>query len=86
MSQSVGQEKIKISEKIAENEKVIGYPKVISKAFTVRGGCEGAHLTKRNGYYYLIEAEGGTGYGHCVAMGRAENPFGPYESDHKIRF
>lgn len=44
-------------------------------------GAEGAHITKHNGYYYIMCAEGGTGYGHCVTMGRAENILGPYEKD-----
>ena len=26
-------------------------------------------------------AEGGTGYNHCVTMGRAKNVWGPYEKD-----
>jgi xylan 1,4-beta-xylosidase len=33
---------------------------------------------KRNGWYYLITAEGGTGYGHCAAIARSRNVFGPY--------
>ena len=26
-------------------------------------------------------AEGGTGYNHCVTMGRSQNVWGPYEGD-----
>ena len=58
-----------------------GYPKRIWRGGTDRGCLEGPHLTKRNGYYYLMCAEGGTGYYHCVTMARAKDPFGPYESD-----
>lgn len=39
------------------------------------------YLTKKNGFYYIMCAEGGTGYNHCVTMGRAENVWGPYERD-----
>ena len=43
-------------------------------------GCtEAPHLYKRNGYYYLIMAEGGTEYGHAVSLARAKNITGPYE-------
>ena len=40
---------------------------------------EGPHLLKRGKYYYAILAEGGTGYGHGINVGRSENLFGPYE-------
>lgn len=43
------------------------------------GGPEGPHLYKRNGYYYLIVAEGGTGYGHAVTVARSKNIVGPYQ-------
>ena len=38
-------------------------------------------LYKRNGYYYLLTAEGGTGSGHSVTVCRAKNVTGPYELD-----
>ncbi|MDX2030010.1 MAG: glycoside hydrolase family 43 protein [Blastocatellia bacterium] len=40
---------------------------------------EAPHLYKRNGYYYLITAEGGTGWGHAVTMARSRELLGPYE-------
>ena len=40
---------------------------------------EAPHLYKRNGYYYLITAEGGTGWGHAVTMARSRDLLGPYE-------
>lgn len=43
------------------------------------GFTEAPHLYKRNGYYYLITAEGGTGWGHAVTMARSRNLRGPYE-------
>ncbi|CAG7921569.1 unnamed protein product [Penicillium olsonii] len=55
------------------NERVLwhGYMQVIP---------EGPHLFKRDGYYYLLIAEGGTHDGHCVSIARASNIWGPYES------
>jgi len=43
------------------------------------GLVEGAHLFKRNGWYYITAAEGGTGYDHAVTMGRSRDLLGPYE-------
>lgn len=43
------------------------------------GLAEGPHLYKRDGWYYLIVAEGGTGYSHAVTMARSRNLTGPYE-------
>lgn len=42
---------------------------------------EGPHLYKRNGWYYLLTAEGGTGYTHAVTMARSRQLQGPYEVD-----
>ncbi len=41
---------------------------------------EGPHMYKKDGYYYLLTAEGGTAYGHTVAIGRSKNIWGPFES------
>ncbi|KAH7039653.1 glycosyl hydrolases family 43-domain-containing protein [Microdochium trichocladiopsis] len=40
---------------------------------------EGPHLYKRNGYYYLLTAEGGTAYGHACTLARSKDIWGPYE-------
>ncbi len=58
-----------------------GYPKRIWRGGTDRGCLEAPHLTKRKGYYYLMCAEGGTGYYHCVTMARAKDSLGPWEGD-----
>ncbi|WP_400243646.1 glycoside hydrolase family 43 protein [Niallia sp. JL1B1071] len=39
---------------------------------------EGPHLYKRNGYYYLMIAEGGTSFEHCVTIARSNKIDGPY--------
>lgn len=40
---------------------------------------EGPHIYKKDGWYYLLIAEGGTGGNHAVTIARAEHPLGPYE-------
>ncbi|MGN0906265.1 MAG: family 43 glycosylhydrolase [Bullifex sp.] len=42
---------------------------------------EGPHIYFENGYYYLMLAEGGTGYGHHEVILRSENIYGPYEQN-----
>ncbi|MCC8068087.1 MAG: family 43 glycosylhydrolase, partial [Clostridiales bacterium] len=64
-----------------EKQAIIGYPKRIWNGGTDRGCIEAPHLTRHNDYYYIMCAEGGTGYNHCVTMGRSKNIWGPYESD-----
>ncbi|HWU94611.1 MAG TPA: family 43 glycosylhydrolase, partial [Sphingomonas sp.] len=46
---------------------------------TPLGLTEAPHLYKRNGWYYLLVAEGGTGWNHVVTMARSRNLRGPYE-------
>ena len=48
---------------------------------TERGLTEGPHIFKRNGWYYVTAAEGGTGYDHAVSMARSRHVLGPYEAD-----
>lgn len=64
-----------------EAKHIIGVPRRIWRGGTRRGCIEGPHMYKRNGYYYLMCAEGGTGYGHSVTIGRSKDIQGPYESD-----
>ncbi|WP_313076210.1 family 43 glycosylhydrolase [Lacrimispora sp.] len=40
---------------------------------------EGPHVLKKDGYYYCFLAEGGTGKGHMITVGRSSDLFGPYE-------
>ena len=42
-------------------------------AGTPHGLVEGPHLFKRDGWYYLTTAEGGTGYDHAVTMARSRD-------------
>ena len=40
---------------------------------------EGPHLLKKDGYYYLFLAEGGTGAGHRISVARSRTLMGNYE-------
>ncbi len=40
---------------------------------------EGSHLLKKDGWYYLFQAEGGTGMGHRISVARSKELFGNYE-------
>ena len=44
------------------------------------GLTEGPHLYQKDGYYYLLTAEGGTEYGHAVSIARSKKLLGPYET------
>ena len=41
---------------------------------------EAPHLYKINGWYYMLDAEGGTEYGHMVCYARSRNLWGPWEA------
>ncbi|PYZ95960.1 glycoside hydrolase 43 family protein [Alteribacter lacisalsi] len=42
---------------------------------------EGPHLYKKDGWYYLLVAEGGTRYDHAATVARSREIEGPYETD-----
>ena len=57
---------------------------ILSPSHRITHGCggrcaEAPHIYRRNGWYYLMLAEGGTEYGHMVTIQRAKNIYGPYE-------
>ncbi|KAL4805203.1 glycosyl hydrolases family 43-domain-containing protein [Aspergillus unguis] len=41
---------------------------------------EGPHVYRRNGWYYLLTAEGGTAYEHACTFARSQSIWGPYET------
>ncbi len=53
-------------------------PEIIFKGSPL-GLTEGPHLYKRNGFYYLLTAEGGTEYEHAATLARSMAIRGPYE-------
>jgi xylan 1,4-beta-xylosidase len=58
--------------------RLVGERRVIFDG-TERGFTEGPHLYKRDGWYHLLVAEGGTGWDHAVVMARSRDIWGPYE-------
>jgi len=69
---------IVIQELDRRSGKLVGEPHRIFEG-TERGFTEGPHLYKRDGWYHLLVAEGGTAWHHAVVMARSRNLFGPYE-------
>ncbi len=69
---------IVLQEYSASERRLIGARQMIFEG-TPLGFTEAPHLYKRNGYYYLLTAEGGTGWGHAVTMARSRQLTGPYE-------
>jgi xylan 1,4-beta-xylosidase len=59
-------------------QRLVGAREVIFEG-TALGLTEAPHIYKRGGFYYLITAEGGTGWGHAVTMARSRQLTGPYE-------
>ena len=59
--------------------KLVGPRKNIFKG-TELDLVEGPHLYKRNGWYYLLTAEGGTAYEHACTLARSRDIWGPYET------
>lgn len=62
--------------------------RLIGKSYAIWKGAlrdviwpEGPHLYRKDGYYYLMIAEGGTGPNHAVTVARSKSVFGPYENN-----
>lgn len=82
-----GHRTIRMFEFDATNLKVTGEEKLL-----INGGAdmakkpvwiEGPHIFKKDGWYYLICAEGGTGYNHSEVVFRSKTVDGPYVSYEK---
>ncbi len=73
-------EGILLQEYSTEKKCLIGERKVIYRGSGL-GTAEGPHIYKKDGYYYLMTAEGGTFYNHAVTMARSRKLEGPYEPD-----
>jgi len=72
------QERISIQEYDPRERCLVGRRRVIWDG-TELGTTEGPHLYHRDGWYYLLTAEGGTFFGHAVSLCRSRSLFGPYE-------
>lgn len=71
---------IVLQEYSVQEQKLIGRAINIFKG-TELGLTEAPHLYRHKDYYYLITAEGGTGYEHAVTVARSRSLQGPYEVD-----
>ena len=69
---------IVIQEYDARARTLVGAPVNIFRG-TPLGLTEGPHLYRRDGWYHLLVAEGGTQWGHAVTMARSRSLLGPYE-------
>ncbi|MCR6655834.1 MAG: glycoside hydrolase family 43 protein [Opitutus sp.] len=69
---------ITLQEYSVTQRKLVGEPRVIFTGSPL-GITEGPHLYRKDGYYYLVTAEGGTGWEHAVTVCRSRNIEGPYE-------
>ncbi len=58
--------------------RLIGAPRKIWEGSSI-GITEGPHLLRREGWVYLITAEGGTSERHAVSVARSRDLHGPYE-------
>ncbi len=68
-----------ILQEYSDRERKLVGPRVNIFKGTSLGLTEAPHLYKRNGWYYLITAEGGTNFNHSVTFARSRNLTGPYE-------
>jgi len=61
-----------------ETGKLLDKERLITKGIS-GNSTEAPHIYKKDGVYYLIFAEGGTGMGHHEECARSSSPFGPWE-------
>lgn len=62
----------------AAKGRLVGKAEIILQKETL---IEGPNLYRRNGWYYLLLAEGGTGWNHSISVARSRSLRGPYELD-----
>jgi len=68
-----------------DQQRLVGEKKIIlvEGALHDASSAEAPHLYKKDGYYYLLIAEGGTGENHAVTVFRSRTVDGRYESSKK---
>lgn len=59
--------------------KILDGPRILTYGTGGRD-VEGPHILRKDGWYYLLVAEGGTGEGHMITILRSKELWGPYES------
>ena len=69
-----------MQEYCVETQRLLGEPvRIFGRT---KSDCtEGPHIYKRDGWYYLMMAEGGTSFNHAVTVARSRDIWGPYEVD-----
>ncbi|QXP62780.1 glycoside hydrolase family 43 protein [Polaribacter sp. HaHaR_3_91] len=79
-----GHRTIKIIELDVKNLKTVGEAKIIidkgAKPEDKPIWIEGPHIYNRNGFYYVMAAEGGTAEDHSEVVFRSKSVLGPYKS------
>lgn len=70
---------ITVQELEVETLKPVGERKPVYTG-TELGYLEGPHMYHIGDWYYLVVAEGGTGYTHAVTMARSKSIYGPFET------
>jgi len=68
-----------VAQEYSRNEMKLTGERVNIFTGTPLGLTEAPHLYKREGWYYLLTAEGGTAWNHAVTMARSRSLLGPYE-------
>jgi xylan 1,4-beta-xylosidase len=63
-----------------EQRRLVGDAQIIFHG-TAAGLTEGPHLYRRDGWYWLVTAEGGTSWEHQVTVARSRHLLGPYLAD-----
>ncbi|KAK1773493.1 glycosyl hydrolases family 43-domain-containing protein [Copromyces sp. CBS 386.78] len=70
---------IAVQEWNAKTRKLVGERKNVYRGTDLQL-AEAPHVYKRNGWYYMLIAEGGTGYEHACTFARSKDIWGPYET------
>ncbi|HWX90261.1 MAG TPA: glycoside hydrolase family 43 protein [Rhizomicrobium sp.] len=68
-----------VAQEYSPREKTLVGERVNIFKGTPLGLTEAPHLYKRDGFYYLLTAEGGTAWNHAVTMARSKSLLGPYD-------
>jgi len=77
-----GDGEIWIQELDLKEKRLIGESKVIYTGSQKHAlWPEGPHIYKKDGYYYVMIAEGGTEHRHSITIARSKNLLGPYEDN-----
>ena len=63
---------------ISETGEKLSEPKLLYYGHN-KHASEGPHILHKDGYYYLFQAEGGTGMGHRISVSRSKELMGVYE-------